>query len=396
MENTQVYIDFLDGNLDYASEKEFAEKFAYDDDYRMDFKDFLNITRIIQNNNYSYGPSLAETSNIYSLLGYKLPITNPNHYSALSSSKIVPKNFINKNFLIGIMSSLATLFIVFVIGYFLNNSGYLMINDNIIPSKSFNNFVLEKNSTNQLKSGNIISEKKQPQKLIISKNNINNNQKMQKSNIIDATQTTNYIENAYFDDVFSLADFLNNSKEIATNNNHLMNHENNLIFNSDGNENDLFDIEIKNTLNWNLPKENIYPSELSKFNNLSISGIYNLSQSIGIGAEIRQETFYTKYNGSDSISQNFNYYQHPNFLTLGFFLRFSYNLSNNFNSLSQINIGINDYGVVSRGLIGLEYNFYNGLDFILHLEYSQLFFQHQSNLFDAKKIGLHYGLKFSL
>jgi hypothetical protein len=52
------------------------------------------------------------------------------------------------------------------------------------------------------------------------------------------------------------------------------------------------------------------------------------------------------------------------------------------------------YGYLGRVTGGLEFMPYSDIAFIVGLEYSNMFFTHQQNLFSAQKLGLNYGMAY--
>jgi hypothetical protein len=155
-------------------------------------------------------------------------------------------------------------------------------------------------------------------------------------------------------------------------------------------------IEVKNASYWNLPKESIYPSEISKFHNMSLSILYELSENWKIGAEVRHETFYVKYLSIDDFRQNFIFEQQPNLTSYGALVRYSFLNTESFKMFAQNNLSANYYGLVLRGSLGFEYYIIPELSILCAVDFAGLYYKHQTRTNTSEKVGLSYGINFKL
>jgi hypothetical protein len=153
-------------------------------------------------------------------------------------------------------------------------------------------------------------------------------------------------------------------------------------------------VEVKNASYWNLPKETIYPSEISKFHNMSVSLLYDLSENWKIGGEVRHETFYVKYLSTDALRQDFIFEQQPNLTSIELAVRYLPFNDLIVKPLLQINFGGGHYGYTYRGTVGAEIELYENLAFILNCNYASLSYYHQTKINNSNKIGLNYGINY--
>ena len=132
--------------------------------------------------------------------------------------------------------------------------------------------------------------------------------------------------------------------------------------------------------------------DLSQFNNNSLSIMYNFKNGFSVGSEIRQETFLLEFSGEDINNVTYLYRQEPNFTTLSFLGRYSYDMSATLDPFAQFTFGGNKIGVVGRLMGGVMYSPYQNLNMILGVEYNNMSFQYQGDRFNAGKIGINYGV----
>jgi hypothetical protein len=155
-----------------------------------------------------------------------------------------------------------------------------------------------------------------------------------------------------------------------------------------------FSFEFGSSVNWNIPQETLFPSEMNRFNNLAVTVLYELNDLIIVGANVKQETFFTEYSGTEDIGSIFNYRQHPNLTTFSAVVRtnpFGYDM---FRPYLQAAIGANESGFVLRPQIGLEIQTNNNLSFVFGIDYSYFRFIHQNSWFNSGKAGINYGILY--
>ncbi|PKL86583.1 MAG: hypothetical protein CVV22_00390 [Ignavibacteriae bacterium HGW-Ignavibacteriae-1] len=155
-------------------------------------------------------------------------------------------------------------------------------------------------------------------------------------------------------------------------------------------------VEVKNASYWNLPKESIYPSEISKFHNMSVSLLYDLSENWKIGGEVRHETFYVKYLSTDALRQDFIFEQQPNLTSYGALIRYSFYNTESLKMFAQNNFSANYYGLVFRGSLGVEYYIIPELSILCAVDFAGLYYKHQTRTNTSEKVGISYGINFKL
>jgi hypothetical protein len=136
-------------------------------------------------------------------------------------------------------------------------------------------------------------------------------------------------------------------------------------------------------------------TDVSQFNNNSLSVLYNFASGLSVGAELRQETFLLEFTGEDINKVMYLYRQEPNFTTLSLLSRYTYDMSETLDPFAQITFGGNKIGVVGRLMGGFMYSPYQNLNLILGFEYNNMSFQYQGNRFNSGKVGINYGVSFT-
>jgi len=163
-----------------------------------------------------------------------------------------------------------------------------------------------------------------------------------------------------------------------------------------GNEKEPFglSIEFKNASYWNFNKENVFPSEISKFHNMDLFAFYELSDLISLGIGVKQETFYTKYNTTEKFSSDYIYEQQPNITSYEIAGRLFPFMESTLNPYLQLNAGISNYGYTYRVILGSNFKIYDNLGLLLSLDYSSFIYNHKSIWNTTNKIGLNYGFYY--
>ena len=153
--------------------------------------------------------------------------------------------------------------------------------------------------------------------------------------------------------------------------------------------------EISGAQYFSLPEETVSPERFQKFNNMSFSAMYSLSDEWGVGIEYRRENFFQRYSGIRN-EQAYIYEQQPNFESYGFQVRFSPAAFSNeyLPPNAQLSIGGNEAGPVGRAMLGGELFAGRYFSLLLGFEYSELRFKHQAqtNLI-SRKAGVQFGTK---
>lgn len=153
-------------------------------------------------------------------------------------------------------------------------------------------------------------------------------------------------------------------------------------------------LEVRGGQYWNMPEASLNPSKYSMFNNTSITVLYDISKHFSIGLDIRQETFFQRFDGEDIYSLPVTYEQQPNFTSYGIVFRYDSRSNKSIRPFYQGIVGANKIGLIGRASAGLAYSPYSDISFLLGLEYSYMGYAHQNKLFGSQKFGLNYGVSF--
>ena len=394
MDANKLMLDYFDEDITHEGEQDLFHSMAYDDGLRAEFKNLMKIKNSIKTGFTGFAPTNNSTNVIFSKLGYSIP--------PVSAPVPVTGNFLTwmKPIYGYGAASLLTAIITFTIAYFM-----------------FNPAVKATNETYNNKQNKIQTETAPENKIAEIKSKQNDNKQIIKyvyiakeSNKIDDNSSNQEpVKNISLNVVnLSKSDIqvTNANENINLRNNIPVNIPNNPLINT-GNQSELsfkdfkynktgFSLEFRNSMVWNLPKETIYPSWISKFNNTGLSVLYDLSDNLKVGADIRQESFFLKYNGYDNFSQTFLYQQQPNFFSYGLLLRYTPDIVyEGFKPSLQAMVATNSYGIIGRANLGLEYHLFTNLSVQAQVELSNLYFKHLTGVFTAKKISINYGINYS-
>jgi hypothetical protein len=114
-----------------------------------------------------------------------------------------------------------------------------------------------------------------------------------------------------------------------------------------------------------------------------------------LGLDFRQENFYQIFTGTNEVNEQYEYRQNPTYFSLALSGRFTFFRSNAFEGIAQGQIGSTETGIVTRGMIGIQYSPYIDIFFLLGGEAGVLTYKHQNNIFNSNKIGIIYGLGYN-
>ncbi|MGA2297785.1 MAG: hypothetical protein ABSG15_09590 [FCB group bacterium] len=385
-------IDYLNGNLEPENEKMFFSAISADDELRSQFRSYLAIDKVFKRTSKSFFPSINTTNKIFSLSGFALV---PNKLTQIE----IPKPFYQKKLFIGlasgILSAIAAVLVTLIL--FPSNSNKILQTTsnpaykdiyNITKSLSGIVEVNENNNKNQsqVKSKNILKVSK------------NNDEKSDLAQSINEHSNESEYMNHHRTEQSNIIEINSLNKLIAQNNNisstpgyippiqELFNLRKLRIPNK-------FTFEVRGSTVWNIPDEAMPPSQTSKLNNNSLSVFYSPIENLKTGIELRQETF--ALNIYDSIN-NLTIKQQPNYTTFSLAIRYTMPDSDAFRPYFQSSAGITNGGYVLRTGIGIDFSFIDKLNFIFGIEYSHLFFNYNNIAVSSKKIGLQYGISYSL
>ena len=375
MSDNAVIYKFLDNSLNSEQESELLIQLSYNEELRTDFKTILKINSSVSNFKNSIMPPSSLTLNIMKITEHTFPIAS----NFKSNTKI------NSSIKYSSISVLSAFIGILCFSYFQFNS---ILNNSLTMRNTMRNDLNNQKPQIIANQAPIISNK------VIKLDNFKDFNKSKSLSIEhpkpDSTLITNLNYSKYPTILTHIIDY---NYSYLANNNTLDNKF--LPISSDtANTISNFSIEFNNSLNWNLPKETISPSQYSKFNNIQFAIYYDLTTYFKIGADIRQETFYNQYTESDQFGKKYNVQMQPNITSYDLSLR--YNLIE-FLTVSvspQFNFGYNSYGYVIRPGINFQKFLFENISFVTTGEYSIFEFKRQNNWFNSKKLSLVFGINY--
>jgi hypothetical protein len=157
---------------------------------------------------------------------------------------------------------------------------------------------------------------------------------------------------------------------------------------------DRFSVEFRGSSYKSTQPPTISPKQYSPLNNMSLALAYNVNDNFSTGIDIRQETFFLRYEGTNN-EQQFIYEQQPNFTTFSGSLKYKLDGWNGFRPFVAISAGGNSIGIVGRAMLGAEYNIFGNFSLMIGADFSNLTYSYQNNYFNSSKFGLNYGLIYS-
>lgn len=387
------FLDYMNGGLAAEEEQKLFTTMAYDNELRDEFRSFVAIDKTLKSTSGSFVPSVGATNAVYSSLGLKFP-------NELAASEVLTKiPFYQSKFFTGAMTGLTFALVPFVayLLFFMPKSGDVDLNINMAElSNKAEIPVIE--SVEDMNVHPVTESKPEIRYVYIDRivKDGSNEDMVIANPVVQEENDMKSISPITFSDTKLIPgqkiNFDRHAPDFELSNMPVETYLQQTFNLLDGNSG--FGIEVRGSTNWNIPTETLYPKKISEFVNSGIALQYELTDWLIVGADVRQETFFVKYNGEDQYGQRFKYEQHPNLTSYGFNLRFMPIEIYKFDPYFNFNFGINNYGEVLRGAFGTEYSLYSDIAFIFELEYSYLFFNHKNTLFDTRKIGVNYGVKY--
>lgn len=388
MNNVDQYIDFLDNKLDSVEEQNFAENFAIDKDFRLDFKKYLFLTKALAASSDFYAPTSVEKNAIFASIGFK------SGASEIPTIKPKKADFFKGKFFTIFATAITTFFLTALMYQLFDKNEDLIKTDrnySVSSSKSINQNVKKTPYATDIRKSNVkLAVPKPSSKLLAFSSD-------------DASANASVPEHVKKEIIeLSRADFQNeNLLALAQKKNQT--DINKVIIPDDNNFTDTIFLirsydskirfEFKNTPSWYSQNPSIQPSRQNNFNNLSVSFYYPVYKTLLLGADFRQETFYVEYEGLTSKGMDSKFYQHPNLSTYGLSLRFTpFNIGNDIKPFAQIYLGGNNVGVISREMLGIEYYPFENVYFLFGGELNQFYFTHNNTWFNSNKYSFNYGI----
>jgi len=160
------------------------------------------------------------------------------------------------------------------------------------------------------------------------------------------------------------------------------------------NTNKALSLEFRGSNYQSTQKPTIDPMHYSPLNNMALALSYNINNNLSAGLDVRQETFFLRYNSTQNGEQ-FIYEQQPNFTTFSGTVKYKIDGWGGFRPFASASAGINSVGFVGRAMLGAEYNVFGNFSLMIGVDFSNLTYTHQNNYFNSSKFGLNYGLIYS-
>ena len=156
-----------------------------------------------------------------------------------------------------------------------------------------------------------------------------------------------------------------------------------------------FSVELKNSLNWNLPKETMTASNQSIFNNIEFSVLYSITSSFDLGIDIRQETYFVNFISHDTDGLLYQYEGQPNLTSFGLTARLKLFDFNNLSGYLKAMPSVNNMGLIIRSGTGLSYRISDNVALTLGLEFSEFWYKQYNTTYNTSKLGINYGTIFT-
>jgi hypothetical protein len=426
MDYENLIYDFVEGRLDSAKEEEFFLAMASNEELRTELKQTMALESAFKKDAGTLKPSTRSTVSLFTRLGLPIPAAlnvtpEPSAVSTNAGSVTAVKTGIFSRFAQSIFSTAITGAAAVIVYFCVVKPDIDLLE--LKYQAALNN---EKTGTLSIAHdvlGNLdIPIIRSTETLPVNPNNYNNisKSKLNKTLVNNNIDSINQkIEN---DSNASVA-VNNNDKPIENFNKTLNSSSVSFPENQPWNKNSLvrinsrrFDtdylipidedfekvgvsVEFKSTGEYPMnEKPRIDYTKHSFLNNTGLLIMKNLpviSDNFFVGADIRQEYFYQKYNGIKDDGLQYIFRQYPNFLSASAVIRYILLDTEHFDAFVQAAGGVNNAGYIGRGLFGFRVSYSDDFYFVIGVEASNMWFKHANKDFTAPKYGINYGIGFN-
>jgi hypothetical protein len=401
MEKFDLYSDYLDGNLNDAQEKELLYELSSSDELRAEFRQLIAVNRSGSQIAKGYFVPDSSTSKIFAGVGIAATGTTTGAIGLLHVLKSSPV----------FMPAAVSIITAICIFAFADIAGYKFVRDDValnnIPvmsSEAGNNSMQGRNLADEIKSieskNNSIQNNNDYAVNSVIKHNFNNDLAgiWNHSDIIENEINLNNEENLYnlrnSEIDYSSQNYnLSNRRTESINHNINSAHYQPFTFDIGDSDNPL-SIEVRNSQYWNIPAATITPSRFADFHNMAIDMKYNFKNGISVGADVRRETFFQKFDFVDELNQYTIIEQQPNFTTLSLNLAYNFDTGGSVIPFAQVSVGGNVVGAVSRLMAGASYRISDNFMLNISGEYSNMTYSYKSSIFNSPKFGFNYGISY--
>lgn len=389
MENYEIYNDLINGKLDDTTAKNLFSSLASDDMQRMEFNSYMSVSETIKTNFDSFQPSADLRNRIYSKAGVNSQLFDNQLPPAPKSAP----GFWGSKLFTGIGSGLLSGIVVYLLMQYVGFPLYMKNFSNALATNNnAQNKIIPVIESKEFSTDSLIKQKPIIKYIYVyrDKENLNST-----GNLDNNSQNFASINISKIDKKIAFSNIKHANQSMLNDNFGIKATNQNAVYDlSNITKNLGLSLEFGSSVNWNIPQETLSPAELNRFNNLEFTVFYNLNDFIKVGANIKQETFFTEYSGTEDIGSIYNYRQHPNLTTYSAVVRvnpFDYEI---FNPYFQTSFGANESGIVLRPQIGLEIQPTNNMSFIFGIDYGYFRFIHQNSWFNAGKAGIDFGISY--
>lgn len=395
MDYTKTIHDFLDGSLETSGEEEFFLNLANNEELRSELKQQLAMKEAIKSDTKAFTPSAASTMAIFSALGFSATAATAQTAGIGHKAKNLLSNY-KQGLIGGIMSAAATIAVIFLLFNPMQNTA-----ENDLPSIGANYSGMQAAKEDlDISIPKVVSksiDSKEPQVIIKYVSSPNEVAAANKSDeIISGKNNTGFSKDLKYSGYVD-----NRTKPVLNYTNQAGLKDQSIIpasyLTDDQSVNSGFSLEVRGSQDWLLNDVNIAPANFPKFNNMSLTALYSITDDLQAGIDIRQENFYQEFTGYDKKQKKiYSIQQQPNFTSAGIALRYTWNDDGLIPVINQVTLSGTNAGMIGRFMIGSKYSPYHNISFIFGLEYSILRYFHQDQYFASPKIGLKYGVSYKL
>ena len=402
MEKFDLYSDYLDGNLNDTQEKELLYELSSSDELRAEFRQLIAVNRSGSQIAKGYFVPDSSTSKIFAGVGIAATGTTTGAIGLLHVLKSSPV----------FMPAAVSIITAICIFTFADIAGYKFTKDDGVQHKV--PVTTSVSVGNELAGNKLIDEIKTVQR----DNSINQNKNdFAKNSVKSNKYNSDLDESLNQSDIIENKIYLNNEETTYNLGNSVIDYSSKnynlsqsrretsqtninpapyqpLEFNIDDSGLPI-SIEVRNSQYWNIPAATITPSRFADFHNMTIDMKYNFKNGISVGADVRRETFFQKFDFVDDLKQYTIIEQQPNFTTISLSAGYTYFSGCSINPLTQISIGANEVGIVSRMMVGAGYRISNNFSLHLSAEFSNLTYEYRNTVFNSPKFGFNYGINYA-
>jgi hypothetical protein len=393
MDNAQLYIDFVEGRLDKDSLADFTRNLATDSEFLAGFQNFLLITQTVSSHAAKIKAPADLTDSLYEKLGFSLHPEMNALKPAGPINKILPSW--SGRFMKGMMSGAFVAALLLFAAYNLylkpgNNSAYhpadqipkVVAGLASIPAKAAEKQIKKDNNVIHVINSKSSPAAQEPRPMPeFTDTNPDTDRSFNQTALLPADKNIPGGPSPRFSAAGAPGLLLNNTQSTV------------LPY---SNPEDLnISVEFNNSAVWDIPHPEIAYKSVSPFNNLCLSLFYHFNSYLKAGLEVRQESYFFEYYGTEPDSILYKYQQHSNFTSFGIKLAYAPFQAGRFRPNVQIGAGVNPGGFAIRPSIGFDYNLYPNLSVAFGAEYTRFWYIHQSQLNNTSKLGLNYGLIYN-